>query len=146
MGFDVTAVSIIFFVAIVSAGSAWMGAYWKSNESTNEATRAQQSRADEAVHTNLSVSSATYDAGNTRFTVDLKNTGSTVVDVSDMTYLIDGVLVTATSIESAVVLGHATSDILLPGETLEAKFNPVSSSPSHFKGVSGAGVAGYWGS
>lgn len=144
MGFDVTAVSIIFFVATLTAGSAWVGAYWKSNETNHDASRDLQQRADDVAHTNLTVTSATYDSGADRFTVEIKNTGSTVVDVSDMVYLVDGVLVASAAVESVSVVGHATSDLLLPAETLEARFLPISDQPTHFKAVAANGVAGYW--
>ena len=146
MGFDVTAVSIIFFVAILTAGSAWMGGYWKSNELNHDAARALQARADEVAHTNLTVTSTAYNPGQDRFSVDLKNTGSTVVSVSGFAFLIDGVLVSSAAVSSIAVVDEPASDLLLPAETLEIVFEPVATEPIRFKAVAENGVAGYWGS
>lgn len=145
MGFDVTAVNAIFFVALLTAGSAWMGAQWKGSEANQELQREKAERHAEVAHTNISITSAVYSPGPTRFTVNIYNNGSTVVDVSDLTFLVNGRVITASSIESVGVVGATTSDIWLPRETLEAKFVPVSPSPTRFKVVTAAGAAGYWG-
>lgn len=145
MGFDVTAANIIFFIAALSMGSVALGAYWHNASYVDEARRLEDERADLRAHTNMTVVSAQYNAGLDRFTVDLKNTGSEVIDISELRYLVDGAFVASGSVESAsIVGGPATTDIWLPLETLQVRLSPIDPSPRYFQVVAQNGVRANW--
>lgn len=145
MGFDVTAANIIFFVAALSIGSVALGAYWHNADYIEEARRAEDHRADLRAHTNMTVVSAAYNGGFDRFTVDVKNTGSEVIDISELRYLVDGVFVPPASVESAAIEGGpAGTDLWLPLETLEVRLSPIDPSPSYFQVVAQNGVKANW--
>lgn len=146
MGFDVTAAYIIFFVAVLAGGSAALGAYWTSADSIEGARLVQEDRADERAHTNMTITSASFNNGQSRFTVNVRNYGSTVIDISDLVFLVDGAYVPSATVESATVSGVASTDIWQPTETLEIRLKPITASPSNFKMVAGNGAAAYWGS
>lgn len=145
MGFDVTAANVIFFIAALSVASAALGAYWKSSDHVEEARREEDQRADERAHTNMTVTTALYSAAPTRFTVNVKNTGSTVIEISDLAYFIDGSLVASTLIEDIDVVGEiTTTDLWLPLETLDIDFRPVTASPTYFQIVAPNGAKANW--
>lgn len=145
MGFDVTAAYVIFFVAALTAGSAALGAYWTSQDQLESAARAQQRLADERVHTNLTITATSYDAGLDKFSVTLENAGSTIVDISELVYLVDGVYVPDAQVESALVTGVAATDIWQPTEEFTAVLTSIVSSPTNFKLVTSSGAAAQWG-
>ena len=145
MGFDVTAANIIFFIAAITVSSAALGAYWHNADYVEDARRAEEARADERAHTNLTITDADYDLPSTTFTIDVKNTGSIVVDISELTYFVDGALVDASDYGSITVLGEGSgTDVLLPLETLEIEITSVTSSPSYFQIVAENGAKANW--
>lgn len=145
MGFDVTAANIIFFIAALSMGSVALGAYWHNAGYVEEARRNEDERADLRAHTNMTVVSTQYNGGQDRFTIDIKNTGSEVVDISELRYLVDGQYVASATVESALVVGGpATTDLWLPLETLEVKLSPIDPSPTYFQVVAQNGVKANW--
>lgn len=145
MGFDVTAANIIFFIAFLGIGSVSLGGYWANAEQIEEARRIDAQRAQQLAHTNLTVTSATYDSAAARFSVDVRNSGSTVVDLSDLVYLVDGVFVDASAVESLVVVGvSGATDVWLPLETIELDLAPIASSPSAFQLVAANGARANW--
>lgn len=146
MGFSVTAANVIFFVALLSAGSVAMSAYWDTTHTMEDARRAQAQRADEIAHSEIEVlDPASYSAGAQRFTFDVENTGSEVLKISEMVYILDGAYVPASTIEEITISGVAvTTDLLLPGETMQVKLLPITASPTYLKVVTGHGTSAYW--
>lgn len=144
MGFSVTSSAVIFGIALLAAGSAATQAYWKVQGDVEDAKRLAAERAEEVAHTEISWDAApTYANGPKRLTFEIKNTGSTVIDVSDLDYIIDGRW--NDSIESGwPKVGTRQTDVLLPGEVLEVRMRTISTSPSTVKVVTGNGVALYW--
>lgn len=144
MGFSVTATHIIFFVALLSAGSVAANSFWKTASELEEARRTFADRVDDRVHSNITiVGTPSWNNGAKRLTFVVQNTGSTVLDISDFVYLLDGVY--SSSIESRTVGGASTTDILLPGEQLTVQMRPLAAQPSEIAVVTGNGVAAYWG-
>ena len=144
MGFDVTAVSIIFFITAIGMGSVVLGAYWHDTHYVEEARRFGETQADGRTHTNMTVSSVSYDGGASRFTIDIMSTGSEVIDISSLHYMVDGVLVAATSVESATVPSAGATDLWLPLETLEVQLTPISPSPTYFQVIAENGAKANW--
>lgn len=146
MGFDVTAANIIFFIAFLTAGSAALGAYWSNSSYVEEARRTEDSLADDIAHTNMTIASTAYNGGADRFTVQIENTGTTVLAISDLSYFINGALLTTASIESTSILNEGTAtDLWLPTETLEVRLRPIDPSPTYFQVVAENGVRANWG-
>ncbi|HET6405035.1 MAG TPA: hypothetical protein VFH78_10345 [Candidatus Thermoplasmatota archaeon] len=145
MGFDVTAANVIFFIAALGIASTAMGAYWQSAEHVEEARRIGDRRAELRAHTNITVVAASYDASDKRFTAEVKNTGSEVIGISELRYLVDGAYVATSAIESVAVLGGpGATDLWLPLETIEVKFAPIEPSPTYFQVVAQNGVKANW--
>lgn len=139
MGFSVTATHVIFLVSMLGVGAAASAAYWTSQQTLDEGERTRDALAEERAWTNLSVTSTSYDSPAQRYTVDVKNVGSTNLRVSEVTFLLDGAVTTA--IESTSVDGDTTTDLWLAGETLVIQFNPISSQPTYFRLVTGNGAS-----
>ena len=145
MGFDVTAANIIFFIAALSMGSVALGAYWHNAGYVEEAQRAEDARADLRAHTNMTVTTMSYSAGQDRATFEIMNTGSEVIDISEVRYLIEGRYVAAATVESVRIIGESgATDLWLPLETLEVKFSPVDPSPDYFQVVAQNGIKANW--
>lgn len=145
MGFDVTAANIIFFIAFLAIGSVALGAYWSNADHVEDARRLDDERGAELAHSNMTVTSGSYDGGAQRFTVQVKNTGSTVIDLSALGYLIDGVLVADGQLEDLDVVGEGSpTDVWLPLETIDVDFLPVTSSPDAFQVVAENGAKANW--
>ena len=145
MGFDVTVANVIFFIAALTAASVALGAYWKDADHIEEARRIEGDRTDERAHTNLTIADLSYDGGADELSVDVKNNGPVVVDISELAYFVDGALLPSSSITASTIDGAAlTTDILLPLETLELTFGSVTADPSYFQVVAGNGAKGNW--
>lgn len=144
MGFDVTAAHVIFFIALLTGGSAAMGAYYDNAEHIEESRRLEEARTEELLHTNLTIVSASYNAGAGRFTLDIKNVGATVLDFTEFVYLVNGVYVPPTSVESATITGEPGTELLLPLETVQVKLKPISTTPSYLKVVAANGASVNW--
>lgn len=145
MGFDVTAANIIFFIAFLAIGSVALGAYWSNADHVEDARRFDHERSAELAHTNMTITSASYDGGAQRFTVQVENTGSTVIDLSELGYLIDGTLVADATIEDIDVVGEGSpTDVWLPLETIDVDFLPVTTSPGAFQIVAQNGASANW--
>lgn len=145
MGFDVTATHVIFFVAFLSVGSAAIGGYWKSSGILEDSRRIEAARIEERVHTNITiVGTPSYDAAADRFTFEVRNTGSTVLVMSEFGYVIDGKWNDTMESGYPSISGAAGTDYLLPGETMQVRMSPITAAPSFLKVTSGNGVSAYW--
>lgn len=144
MGFSVTSSAVIFGLALLAAGSAATQAYWKIQGDVEDAKRSAAERAEEAAQTEISWDAEpSYANGPKRLSFEIKNTGSTVIDVSDLDYIIDGRW--NDSLESGwPKVGTRQTDVLLPGEVLEVRMRTIATSPSKVKVVTGNGAALYW--
>lgn len=145
MGFDVTATHVIFFVAFLSVGSAAIGGYWKSSDVLEESRRAEAERIEERVHTNITIAGTpSYNGSASRFTFEVRNTGSTVLLISEFVYVIDGKWNDTMESGYPSISGVTGTDYLLPGETMEVRMSPITTQPSFLKVTTGNGVSAYW--
>ena len=132
MGFDVTAAHVIFFVALTGAASAAMSAYWTTAEDLDEARRAELERAERLVHGEMtlvvSTCTGSCNAGTRQIVLDITNTGTTVIDYRNLTYVIDGRSYGVTNVSSASITAPSavpSTNIVLPGETLRVTLPSV---------------------
>lgn len=126
MGFSVTVTHAIFFIALLSASSAAVGAYWDTARTMEDARTSWSQMASSEVDTNLTISvgqcTGGCNAGSRQVRLDVRNSGTTVVDYRNLTYIIDGVAHTVTNTSLAQITSPATvsnTDLILPGETME---------------------------
>lgn len=133
MGFSVTASTVIIFIAALTVGSVALDTLWDSASSTTNARDRWARTVASEVRTNLTLTVPTCDSNCNPPTVptveiDVANTGKTVVDVRNLTFLIDGVAYTfASVVDFDIVSPSAISgtDLILPGETMRVEFNDV---------------------
>lgn len=145
MGFAVTASHLVFAISLLTAGSAAVAGYWKINEGIEDAERAEAARAVETANTHIAIlATPTYSPGSQRVDFDVKNTGSTVLQISGFSYIIDGALTTNIASGYPTVPGAAGTDYLLPGETMTVRITSVTTSPANLAAVTENGIAAYW--
>lgn len=142
MGFSVTAAYVIFAVAMLTALSAASATYWKNQSYFESSRRVMDDRVVNEAHTNLSITSAAWHSGNSTEVFTLKNAGSTVLDISKLGYMFDGSYVTS-SMSSGYpkldLVSPATSNLLLPGDTLDVQF-AAASQPTNIQVVTEYGT------
>jgi len=144
MGFSVTVTHIIFFLAFTGMASAVMGTYWSTSDELQEARRADAERLAEIVQTDLTVTTTSYNNGLDRFTVDIENTGTTTLDHTQFAFLVEGVYIDSADIVSQSVVGEGSTELLMPGDTLQVVIGSITSSPNRFRAISENGVAALW--
>ena len=123
MGFSVTATHVIFLLAIISAGSVAMSAYWKTQDELQEARRAEAARFAQFAHTNITITSVSCAPADcdaiTSITIHVHNGGETSLNTTAWSYLLDGAVSTAApsvTITDPTVTISAPTELLLPGE------------------------------
>lgn len=133
MGFSVTAANVIFFIAVLTAGSAAMDAWWDSTADASEArAKWSQAIASEAM-TSFTLfvnqcNSGCNPATVPNFDVRITNTGNTVIDALGLTFLIDGLAYTSSSFFDYDIVsptGVGATSLILPGEVMEIDFVDV---------------------
>lgn len=145
MGFAVTATHLVFAVSLLSAGGFAAATYWKISGDVEDARRAEARRAEEVAHTTVEIVGApTHDAANSTLTFDVKNAGSTVLDISEFGYIIDGAWNSNIASGYPIVSGAAATDLLLPRETMTVRLTGVATSPTNIAAIAGNGVSAYW--
>lgn len=143
MGFSVTASHVVFFIAFLTAGSVAAGAFWATQTKMEDARRLETARLDSAIHTNITiVGTPTYDAGNSRYTFQVENVGSTVLNLTRFAFLVDGVV--TTSIENETIAGVTSTGYLLPGDTMTVNLKPVAPAPTDLKVTTEYGTSAYY--
>lgn len=133
MGFSVTAASAIFFIAALTAASAAMDAYFDARRVDVTARRSWETASASQVDTNLTLSVALCSNGckspkaNT-FQIDVRNSGTTVLDYRNITLVIDGTAHTVANYTSRSIVSPSTvtgTDLILPGETMRIDMQDV---------------------
>lgn len=148
MGFSVTAAHAILLIAGLGAGGAFAAAFLGAVEDQATGDSAATKAAVRARETELGVVETggfpSYNTGSDRFKVQILNDGPVPVEVSRLTHVVDGTVMTTTLIEKQEVVADPQSDLLLPGETLEVWFRPIDPSPTRYLVVTADGAAAGW--
>lgn len=147
MGFAVTATHVIFAIALLSAGTFAASAYWRVGADVEEARRVSGDRTSEVAHTVIAINGSpapSWASGPQRFTFYVKNNGSTVLNVSQFVFIVDGAYNASLDSGYPSVIGNASSKLLMPGDTMEVRLRPIAASPTHLRVVAGNGVSAYW--
>lgn len=146
MGFSVTAANVIFALAMITASSAAVGAYWKTQDHIEDSRRVHERRVIDAVHTNLTfVGTPTYDAVNAHVTFTLKNGGGVVLDFTQFEYLVDGTLRDSMAAGYPRLNGSpTTSALLLPGDQMDVRLEAISVNPTRTQVVTETGITAHY--
>jgi archaellum component FlaF (FlaF/FlaG flagellin family) len=125
MGFSVTAAHVIFFVALLSAASAATSSYWTTASYMEQARRTDLELADRLVHGEMTVvvsgCTGSCNQGTRQVTLDITNSGTTVLDYRNLSYVLDGRAYTVADVSSMSITAPAavsSTNVVLPGETL----------------------------
>lgn len=138
MGFSVSGSAAIIFVGILLAFSSAYTASANGFERVTDAKSAVDEDALDRQNTALSVTNATYDAGNATLTLEAVNEGATTLEVGAVDLLVDNAYRDDYTVRR--VGGDNSTALWLPGERLHLEVT-VSSQPTRVKLVSGPGVA-----
>ena len=147
MGFSVTAAHVVFALAMLTAGSVAMSAYWKTQDAIEDARRVQDRRVVDATHANVTfVGAPSYAAtGGGTVTFTVKNTGSVGLDRTLFQYLLDGAIKGTMAAGWPTLNGAATtSALLLPGDALEVRLEGAGANPTRMQVVTEFGVSGHY--
>lgn len=135
MGFSVTVTHAIFFIAALSAGSIAMDALWETSAQTTEARARWTGLSADQVDTNLTLTVNSCNNGCNPATpadvdieLDVRNSGTTVVDYRNLTYILDGTLHTVTNVSDYDIISPASvsgTDLIIPGETMRIQFSNI---------------------
>ena len=121
MGFSVSAATAVIFAGLFLALGIFYPAMVNSYERVQAADADQADRALEQANTDIQLADAT-DGGN-QLDVTLTNNGSTSLTVSETDVLVDGSYIQRSELGTTVD-GDGSTDLWLPGETLEITYNP----------------------
>jgi flagellar protein FlaF len=138
LGFSVSGSAAIIFVGIFLAFSSAYTASANGFERVTDARSAVDEEALDQQNTALSVTNATYDAGNDTLTVEAVNEGTTTLEIAAVDLLVDNAYRDNFTVRT--VGGDNSTGLWLPGERLHLEVN-ATTQPNRVKIVSGPGVA-----
>ncbi|MFC4542662.1 flagellin [Halosolutus amylolyticus] len=140
MGFSTSgAVAIVFVGMLVAVGIAYP-AVQTAHEERSASIDDRDDRALEIRNTAIDAGNVTYDGTADELTVNVTNTGSTTLSVSETDLLIDGVY-RSTDDWTATIDGTADRDLWQPGERLTIEVESVADEPARVKLVTEHGIA-----
>jgi flagellar protein FlaF len=137
MGFGVSGASAIIFLGLLVGSVTLYSAADAAYEQFDEARDEDQERLLDRTNTAFNVTRATYSTSSNDLTINVTNTGSTTLLVTETTVLVDN---TYNSTSTATVDGDATTDLWAPGETLSLTLTLGETEPSRVTVVGAHGV------
>ncbi|MHB9287175.1 flagellin [Halobacteriales archaeon Cl-PHB] len=140
MGFSVSGSAALVFVGLFLAFGMYHSATANSFERVSDAERDRSDALLDARNTALTISNASYDSSANELTVEVNNTGSTQLRVSETDLLVDGAYRTGWA-SAATVAGDADTDLWLTAEQLSVTLTGISSQPDRVKVVTGSAVS-----
>lgn len=146
MGFSVTVAHVIFAIALLAALGAASAAFWTNQTHVEESRRAMIERGIEAAHTNLTITNWQWNSGPLALQFTITNRGTTVLDHTKLSYLIDGAITFASQSTGYPRLNGTNpppSSLLLPGDTLDCKYD-LASQPATLQVAAENGVVAHY--
>lgn len=134
MGFSVSASAAIIFIGFVVAFTTLYPVAANGLERVTDAREDVNDRALDRQNTAIELANTSYDNGT--LTVEVNNTGTTELSVSETDLLVDNTHWTG----DRSVEGDSDTDVWLPGETLTITVENLSMSPERVKVVTENGV------
>ncbi|MFC6786861.1 hypothetical protein ACFQFH_13530 [Halobaculum halobium] len=138
MGLSVSASAGVVFLGVFLAIGIVYPAAANGFEQVTDARHDATDRALEQANTGVDVTNATYDTTTETLVVNATNDGTTTVDVSDATLLVDNEI-PASADTTVTVAGDADTDVWLPGETARFEVD-LGSAPNRTQVVVDHGV------
>ena len=142
MGFSVSASTAVIFAGLFLTLGMFYPAVANSYERVQAADANQADRALEQANTDIQLDGTTINnipAGDNEVVVTLTNNGSTSLTVSETDLLINGTYIQRSEL-STEVDGDASTDLWLPGETLDITYD-TSGAVNRVRVVTEHGVA-----
>ncbi len=142
MGFSVSASTAVIFAGLFLALGMFYPAVANSYERVQAADANQADRALEQANTDIQLDGTTINnipAGDNEVVVTLTNNGSTSLTVSETDLLINGTYIQRSELNTKVD-GDTTTDLWLPGETLDITYD-TSGAVNRVRVVTEHGVA-----
>lgn len=142
MGFSVSASTAVIFAGLFLALGMFYPAVANSYERVQAADANQADRALEQANTDIQLDGTTINsipAGGSEVNVTLTNNGSTSLTVSETDLLINGTYIQRSELNTKVD-GDTTTDLWLPGETLDITYD-TSGAVNRVRVVTEHGVA-----
>lgn len=137
MGFSTSGATAIIFVGVLIAAGIAYPVFQTAHEQRTTAIEDRDDRALSMRNTGIDVADWSYnESGNENFTMDVNNTGSTVLSVPETDLLIDGEY--QRSYDTSVD-GSTDRELWQPGETLTVTVSTVR--PNRVKIVTEHGIA-----
>lgn len=138
MGLSVSASAGVVFLGVFLAVGIVYPAAANGFEQVSEARHDAADRALDRANTGVSVTNATYNDSTDTLVVDATNDGTTTVDVSDVTLLVDNAIPAAAD-TTVTVVDAGDTDVWLPGETVRFEVD-IASAPNRTQVVVDHGV------
>ncbi len=142
MGFSVSMTFAIFLVAFIALSSILVSSYDYRSNLIDDAKEVRQERMLDELQTDLEITSTSHNAMGSFLTINVNNTGSTVLNANKVDVILDGSLKTG-DISSLMVDGVATT-VWAPDEPLRINITGVSSNPARVKLIAENGIADYY--
>lgn len=140
MGFSVSGSAALVFVGLFLAFGMYHSATANSFERVSDAERDRSDALLDSRNTAVAISNASYDSSAEELTVEVDNTGSAQLRVSETDLLVDGEYRTGWE-SAATVAGDADTDLWLTGQQLSVTLSGISSQPGRVKVVTGTAVS-----
>ncbi|MHB8606223.1 MAG: hypothetical protein ACYDCK_13315 [Thermoplasmatota archaeon] len=144
MGFSVTASVVILALGAFTMGSVLGGALFSSWDRLDASARDDWTLRLDALRTNVTVTSEAWDGTAHTITLDLRNSGATVLDPTHAEFVVDGAWKTDKA--TSLTVNGASTTVWTPGDTLVAVLTDAgwASAPKCIEVVTGNGVATFW--
>jgi flagellar protein FlaF len=118
MGFSVSGSAALIFAAMFVSFGTLYPAVANGYERVADAQADASDRLLDQKNTEIEVVSAAYDDANETISVSVVNAGTSSLTVSGTDIIVDNVYLPPSAIVSRTVDGRSTTDLWLPGETL----------------------------
>lgn len=144
MGFSVTSSTVILALAAFAAGGTLTTAFMHGWDTVTESYRTEWDRRTDETHTNITITSVSWNPGQKRLTLAIKNTGMTTLDPNDCDFIANGAWVTDKV--TSLTVSSATTTVWGPGETLDVQLANAgwSSQPTKVAVWTENGIATFW--
>lgn len=121
MGIGVSAAHLVIFLALASAGTVLASTLLHTMADNTEAQTEAGHRLREAANERFSLDSGGYGANADRAYANFTNDGSDEIALDDVTLLVGGTVTASSSVAVFEVAGNPTSNLWMPGETVNVR-------------------------
>ena len=135
MGFSVSASFAIFLVGFLVLASVAYTSLSNGMNLVSEGRNEQNNRMSDELQTDINITNVNFNSGT--LTVEIKNTGSVVLNSSSTDLLINGTIQTEN-------ISYSPVKVWIPDKTLTVTITSSTGTPSRVKAVTENGISSYW--